>query len=279
MLHSLIELLGRHAITALVLSVGLATNTAVIADLARRGNLVLRALAVVWVGVPVFAIAAVALLRLPPLGALALVIVAICPGVPLVLKSASRAHGSRRTALLVLLATAITAPLMIPLWSAVLSRTTHYAVAIDPIEVVRVVVPSVIVPFVVGRLVRIAAPRVAEVLAKIANIVFLAGIAVLLVVAVSKALPVLAAASLRAVMATVLVTLAAFVVGYLAGQPRAEDRTALAYAAALGNPALALAVAAGSFPTSEPLPLIAAYVLVRAAVLIPLGLWLRRRAA
>jgi predicted Na+-dependent transporter len=277
MLEALIKFLAANAIAALMLSVGLRTDTAVVADLKQRWRLLLRALAVVWLGVPLLVLVAVWLFRVPPLGAATLVLMAICPGIPFVVKSTERASGSSRTALLVLLATAITAPVMVPLWAAVLARSSRFAFVVDAVTVLRVVLPSVILPFVIGRIINLVSERAAALLAKLATLVFVAGIAIAVAVLVAKAMPVLAASSPQVFVALVAATLAAAALGYAAGGPRAADRTALGYAAALGNPALALAIAARTVPTAEPLPLIAAYVVVRTLTLVPFGLWIRRR--
>jgi len=277
MLQTLIKFLATNAISAFMLSVGLRTDTALVTDLKHRWSLLLRALAVVWLGVPLLVIVAVWLLRVPPLGTATLLLMAICPGVPLVVISTRRASGSSRTALLVLLATVITAPVMVPLWAAVIARISRFAFVVDAVTVLRVVIPGVILPFVIGRIINLVSQRAAVLLAKLAIIVFVAGIAPAIAVLVVKAIPVLVAGSLQVFVALVVVTLGAAVLGYAAGGPHAPDRTALGYAAALGNPALALAIAGRTVPTAEPLPLVAAYVLVRALTLVPFGLWTRRR--
>jgi BASS family bile acid:Na+ symporter len=279
MLHTLIRFVAANAISAFMLSVGLRTDTALVADLKHRWGLVLRALAVVWLGVPLLVIVAVWLLRVPPLGTATLLLMAICPGVPFVVISTKRASGSARTALLVLLATLITAPVMVPLWAAVIARSSRFVFVVDAMTVLRVIIPSVILPFAIGRIINRVSQRAAVTLAKLATIMFVAGIAIAVAVLVVKAIPVLAASSLQAFVAVVVVTLAAAALGYAAGGPHAPDRIALGYAAALGNPALALAIAARTVPTADPLPLVAAYVLVRILTLVPFGLWSQRRSS
>ncbi len=274
-LHALLLFLAKHAIAALMFATGLVTTTAIARHVRERWPLLLRALLVVWVVVPLATLAIVTVLRAPPIATIALLLVAICPGVPLVLRSTGKAEGSTETALMVLLATAITAPLLIPLWAAILARVTPYVFAVDAGVVLRVIVPVVLVPFLLGRIIQAISQPVAGVLAKVANALFIAGILVAVIGIVARARGLIVQTSLIAYVALAAVTLASAALGYLAGGPRREDRTALTYAAALGNPALALAIVSHTAPSAQALPVLGLLVLVRAIVLVPVGLWLR----
>lgn len=261
-----------------MLSIGLRTDTAIVADLKQQWRLVLRALAVVWLGVPVLVILAVWAFRVPPIGTATLLLMALCPGFPILVKFTERAGGSSRTALLVLLATALTAPVMVPPWAAIIAQRSQFAFVVDAVTVLEVIIPSVILPFVMGWIIHLVSERAAVMLAKLATIVFVAGIAITFVVLVVEGIPVLAASSLQVFVALAVSTLAAAALGYAVGGPHGRDRIALGYAAALGNPALALAIAARTAPADEHLPLFAAYVLVRTLTLVPFGRWIQRRA-
>jgi BASS family bile acid:Na+ symporter len=262
-----------------MLSIGLRTDTTIVADLKQQWRLILRALAVVWLGVPALVILAVRAFQVPPIGTTTLLLMALCPGIPLLVRSAEQAGGSSRTALLVLLATALTAPVMVPLWAEIHAQSSRVVFVVDAVTVLKVVIPSVILPYVMGRIISyLVSKRAAVMLAKLATIVFVAGFAITLVVLVIKAIPVLTASSPQVFVALIISTLAAAALGYAVGGPRAPDRIALGYAAALGNPALALAIAARTAPDTAFLPLVGAYVLVRTLTLIPFGRWIRRRA-
>jgi len=278
-LQALIRFLAANAISAFMLSIGLRTDTTIVADLKQQWRLILRALAVVWLGVPALVILAVRAFQVPPIGTTTLLLMALCPGFPILVKFTERAGGSSRTALLVLLATALTAPVMVPPWAAIIAQRSRFAFVVDAVTVLEVVIPSVILPFVIGRIIHLVSERAAVMLAKLATIVFVAGMAITLVVLTVKAIPVLAASSPQVFVALIFSTLAAAALGYAVGGPRTPDRIALGYAAALGNPALALAIAARTAPDTEFLPLVGAYVLVRTLTLIPFGRWIRRRAS
>ena len=274
-LHALSLFLATHAIAALMFATGLVTTTAVVRHVRGRWPLLLRALLVVWVVVPLAALAIVTVLRAPPIATTALLLLAICPGVPLLVRSTSKAGGSTTTALMVLLATAITAPILIPLWATLLARLTPYTFAVDAGVVLRVLVPAVVVPFVLGRIIQAFSQQAAVVLAKIANVVFIAGILLAVIGIIANARELLVRTPLLAYVAVAAVTFASAVLGYLAGGPRPEDRTALTYAAALGNPALALAIVGHTAPSPRAMPVIGLLVLARAILLVPVGLWLR----
>ena len=276
-LASVIQFFTGNAIVALMLAAGLQTTNSVLADLSRRWKLASKALAVVWIAIPSIAILVVRLLHVPRAGTAALLVMAICAGVPLVVKTSRRAHGAADTTLMVLLATALTAPIMIPVWSAILTRVTPIALHASPTEVLGVLVPTVVIPFLIGRIIQRISQRAAGVLARVANVMFIVGLALLLAVLIYRGVPILSQTTLRAVIAVVIVTLAAAGLGYLAGRPRASDQISLAYAAALGNPALALVIAAHGVPGARAAPMIAAYVVVRTLALLPFGIWLAWR--
>jgi len=278
-LQALIRFLAANAISAFMLSIGLRTDPAIVVDLKQQWRLVLRALAVVWLAVPVLVILAVRAFQVPPIGTTTLLLMALCPGIPLLVRSTERAGGSSRTALLVLLATVLTAPVMVPLWAEIHAQSSRVVFVVDPVTVLQVVLPSVILPYVMGQIIHLVSERAAVLLAKLATLVFVAGMAVVIVVLVIKAIPVLAVSSPQVFVAVIVSTLAAAALGYAVGGPRAPDRIALGYAAALGNPALALAIAARTAPAAEFLPLVAAYVVVRTLTLVPFGRWIQRRAS
>jgi predicted Na+-dependent transporter len=279
MLSTLLHFLAAHAVAALMLSVGLQTDHSVFRELARRWRLVARALAVVWIGVPVLAILVSELFALRRIGTATLLIMAISPGVPLLLPNARRAHGDYETALLVLISTAITALVLVPLWAAFLSRTTSIELPVEPIDVAVTLIPSVLIPFAAGRIITDLSPRIAAVLARIFTIVFAIGFVLLLVGLTPKAIPLLRDLTLRGVLAVIVLTLGSAAMGYAAGGPLPGARISVAFAAALGNPALAAAVAERTYPVRVVMPVIGVFLLLRALSLIPFRLWLSRHRA
>jgi bile acid:Na+ symporter, BASS family len=242
-----------------------------------RPGPLLRSLVVVWLGVPILAILVTKALDVPGLGAVTLLLMAICPGVPLLLAKTRSVRGATSTALVLLMATSVTAPLFIPLWTKILSAVSPYDLVLRPRQAFSALLPTVFAPLLLGFAVRAISPRAATALARVTDILFIAGLAFLLILAVIKSAPLLAGIALRTLVAAVLIELGAALMGYWAGGPDTEDRKATSLAAAMGNPALALAVVQASYPGYEAGALLATYALVRAIILFPLTRWLKPR--
>ena len=263
----------------LMLAVGLLTTPRALRALGRRWELALRELVVVWIAVPLLALLVTAVFRTPPIATGMLLIMAACPGVPLLVMAVRRHGGDVDTALLVLLATSLSALVMVPVWVAILSRIRHVDFAMPVSGVLAVLLRNVLLPFLAGMIVRaVTSARSARRLARIAMALFAVGTAVLVIALFSKGIPVLREATPRAFVAMIVMTFAAASIGFFAGGPRFEDRTTLAYASALGNPALAIAVVARNAPDAPALALVAGYVIVRTLTLVPFGVWLRHHA-
>lgn len=277
MLASAAEFLAKHAIVMLMLSVGLRTNRRLLRDMVIRRRFVARALAVIWIAVPLLAILVVYAVRPTPIAAVALGVMAVCPGVPLVVRKVKHAHGDPDSTVLILLTTALTAMVMIPLWAWVLGRFTPLELDMRPRYVADVLVPLILLPFAVGRLTNELAPRVAPVLAKISDILFYAGFALIVVGVLTKHLLAFHDLAPRDFLAAVLIPLGAAVLGYVAGAARPEQRVSIAYAAALGNPMLAITALAHTEQGHHvrAIPIVLAFLVIRALALIPFTFWVK----
>jgi BASS family bile acid:Na+ symporter len=273
--------LAAHAIALLMLGVGLSTDRAVIRDLHSRSRLLVRALAVLWIVVPLCALLVIYVAHPSRTGAGVLMVMAICPGVPLALGKSTRAHGDRRTSLLILISTALTAIIFTVVWGAVLTRTGALTVPVSMLDVARVVLPMVLVPFAIGRAIIVLAPRFAPALTRLSRLLFIAGAALLVIGAIRAGAPALRELGARDIIAALLVPNAALAIGYLATPAPRSQRISVAFAAALGNPALAIAVITQAVPDTSARPftaLIVAFVLLRAIALLPATFLLKRSA-
>lgn len=275
MLASIGHVLATQAIAMFMLSVGLRTERDVVVIMLReRRGLVLRALLAVWLAVPLLSLAILYVLRPPPLSAVTLMVMAICPGVPLLLRKTDKAHGDRDTALIVLLATLATATVLTPAWAIVLDRITVLDLHIRIRDVLVVIVPTVLVPYVLGRIIYAISPRAASVLASIANALFLAGLLIIAIVLVVKTGLGLREISVRGALACILIGFGAAAIGYFATHAGFARQTSIAYAAAFGNPALALAVMAQSY-AEKVAPLIVLFLVLRTLAFVPFNIRLR----
>jgi len=277
MLAAVASFLAKHALAMLMLSVGLRTESSILLDLHARRMTLARALVLVWIAVPLLALVVVYVVRPAPIHAETLLVMAVCPGVPMVLQKTKRSRGDARTTLLILIATALTAFVMIPLWMELLNRTIGLELAFGLRDVATVLLPTILLPFAIGRVVASLAPRIAKSLATITQALFVAGLLIIVVAVISHAGASFRELGARDLLAALLIPLGAAALGYWGGHPEPDARISTTYSAALGNPALALAVIAQSHHIE--VPALFAFLLVRGLALLPFTLWFRHRAA
>src|SRR5262245_59263071 len=149
MAMTIAHFIATYALAMLMLSVGLRTDHPVLFELKARWKVIVRALLVVWLGVPALALLVLYLLKPSQVEAAALIVMAVSPGVPLVLRQSGKAHGDAKTSLLVLIATAITALIMVPIWAAAITHFTRLDLEISLRSVASVLLPTVIIPYVI----------------------------------------------------------------------------------------------------------------------------------
>jgi BASS family bile acid:Na+ symporter len=175
---------------------------------------------------------------------------------------------------LILIATALTAFVMIPLWMELLNRAMGLELAFRLRDVATVLVPTIVLPFAIGRVVADLAPRIAKSLATITQALFVAGLLIIVVAVISRAGASFRELGARELLAALLIPFGAAAFGYWAGRPEIDARISTTYSAALGNPALALAVIAQS--NHIKVPAMIAFLLVRGLALLPFMLWFKR---
>lgn len=276
MLQTIGHFLAGHVIALFMLTVGLRRDHRVLRELTERWQHLARALAIVWIGVPLLALLVVHIAEPSPFDARVLMVLAICPGKPLALRHTKRAHGHHHLSLLVLISTALTAILLVPLWAIVLTHLTPHRLAFGPDDVAAILVPTVLAPNAVGWIINAVSPRLAATLARLVEVLFFVGLAIFVTTELLRGLPGLRDLALAEILAAVAISLGAALLGYVAAADPTDRRIAVAYAAALGNPALALAVIAHSDHVLA-ISLVAMFVVLRAAALVPFDLWLHLR--
>jgi BASS family bile acid:Na+ symporter len=267
----------RYVVVLVMFSTGLGVSVSQLSRVRSEPRLFGRALLVIEVLVPLAAFLIVRALGLPQRIAGLILLLAVCPGAPLSLWSSRRAGASPSAALDALLLAALTSPLSVPCWVFVFAAAFRSSMSIDPLLVLRVVAATVLLPLGLGAVLRAVAPRAAEILRRVldslSGLWILAAAALLLAIArpaFSELVPV-------PLLALLLITFTALGLGHLAGGPRLEDRGAIAFAAALGNPAIALAIVSRSRPELAVTAPIAAFIVLRAVALLPYRAWLKRR--
>jgi BASS family bile acid:Na+ symporter len=275
-LFTLMKVLAWTATIAVMFGSALRLGPESLRKVQQRPVLFLRTLGAVAVAVPVLTILVVLALDVRGLAATTLLLMAICPGMPLLIASTHSVEGDAGTAFAALLLTATIEPALVPAWTHLLRFVHPGDLAIAPRHVVAVLVPTVFIPVAAGFAFRALAPRAAPTLARVVGVVAAVGIVMDLAVVLIQGAPLLPRVPFRAFVAAALVTITDAALGYWAGWPEAEDQRAIAMATALGNPALAIAVMSESFPDAKAGALVAVYLLVRTIALLPFETWLRR---
>ncbi|NUP07323.1 MAG: hypothetical protein HOW73_14815 [Polyangiaceae bacterium] len=279
MLENVLSFLLGHVVFALMLSTGLSSRPRELADIVRRPALYARAMLVMWIAVPLLAIATIALLRLPRRPAELMVIMSICPGAPVIPDATKRSSETHSTVgLNLLLLASLLAPLLTPAWMALLARVYAVEVGIiSPLQVLGAIAPRVLLPLALGLLVRRYAPRAADVLARPVHYFFLAALVVAGAMAFRLGGPVFEDISPRTGVAAFVMVIGASLMGYAAAANLGGERRTVGIAAALGNPVLALAVIANSHPGFQAAALMLAYVILRTIALVPFLQWVHTR--
>ena len=186
------------------------------------------------------------LLAIPDPFALGIILVGVTSAGPLSVVAVQLARGDTVLALATVTWLEIANALAVPAWAAVLlPRTT--TVPMGPVAVI--LIAGVLLPVVVGLLVRMRAPTLADRLVPIARVVSMAGLVTVMVIVVVGNLSVVGAAAAAGVpLATVLLMAFALAGGWLIGGPHPASRFAVALVSAQRGSSVALAIAVTVFP-------------------------------
>ena len=261
----------KASVALLIFAVGLGSRLKDFSYLTQRPGVMLRSLLAMYVVVPLLALAAVKLLQLPPGVELALLVLAISAGAPLLPRKLMRLGNEEYVFSLVVISSLL-AIVTVPAWLAVLEPQFPRLDTVEPAKVAVVLGKSFLLPLLLGMaarwLLRDASDRVSDALLKAVGIVFCACALTLLathwqLIAAIVGLPLLALGGF---------TLAALCVGHLMGGPDPNDRTALAVTCATRHVGVAMVIAAAT-PGPRTVVLIVAYMLASAFVIIPYMKW------
>jgi BASS family bile acid:Na+ symporter len=274
-LHDVIWVSVHSFLILMMLALGLSIDHR---DLWRslRRPLIGRGLLVALIAVPLLAIAVVAALPLGPYARGVILLMAVCPGCPLLLLPVRRQEGNMSDALALSLVLTLAAIVFLPLSLAVLRGLFPVEFHVTALGTLGKVAPPIVIPLTVGLAVRAIAPKLAARIAPITIWLFKAALLVLLVVVLLKGLPLLEGLTMWDLVAMLLVTTGAAVIGQLAAGAHPADRSLLATTAVYGNPMMVLFVAHVSYPQIAIMPVVVLYVILRAVALLPYKQWARR---
>jgi BASS family bile acid:Na+ symporter len=211
----------------------------------------------------------------------ALITLGMSPVPPLLPRKQVKAGGRGSYAIGLFVTAALSAIVFVPIEVPLIGQIFGKPVHMPPSAVARIVLVSVLLPLVLGVLVRRLAPDLSERAAKpIGSVAMALLILVALLILLSTwrpAVSLIGSGTLVAAMAFVVVGLG---VGHLLGGPEPRDRTVLALSTACRHPGVAMAIASANFPAQTlELPAMLLYILVSVLLSIPYLAWRKRQAA
>jgi len=253
-----------------MLAVGLSLTVAQMLAPLRNGRLVALSLLANFVLMPLAAMGIARLLRLDqPLG-VALILLGAAAGAPFLPKLASVAKGSLAFAVglmvLLMVLTVGYMPLVLPLLLE--------GVSVDPTKIARSLVLLMLLPLVVGLVVRsrwaTAADRGASLFNPLSTLSLVLMIVLLLVTNVRNILDLYGT---RGVLASVVFLIVGFGLGWLLGGPAQETKSVLALGTAQRNIAASLVVAGQNFTDPRVVVMVVVVAVVSMLILMPLARW------
>lgn len=260
----------------MIFALGLRTTLADVMYLWRRPGLLLRSVFAMYVAVPLIAVVMVKSLDLPRTTQVALLVLAICAGAPLVPRKLAGSGGAPAYVLSLAVTSSVLAIVTVPLSVALLDWLFDARADVDPLAVGRVVAISFLIPFVLGVAVHAITPslskRLVTPVTNVAAALFLACAVVMLVVTITLVIE----NGARSFAALCALTVAALAVGHLLGGPRLEDRMSLAVLCATRHIGLVIVVGFAR-PSRAAVAVLSAYIIAALLVSTPYMAWQRAR--
>jgi bile acid:Na+ symporter, BASS family len=280
-LAALVVLIMKASIAVLVFTVGLGTKPRELTLLLRRRGQLARSL--VSMNVVMLALAVGITLLFPLKAAVKVMVVALAlsPVPPALPQKLIKAGGSHDYVMALLFSASVFAIAWVPFAGEILDRIFPANIDLPPLPVAKLVSMTVLGPTVMGVVVRLLAPRLAERIAAptaaVATVLLLAGLSLTLGKAGRSMLALLGDGTLLAIVVFLVVGLVA---GHLLGGPSPGDRRVLALASASRHPGVALTIAQITFPAEKSvLAGLLLYLITGLVVTMPYIWWQRRALA
>ena len=273
---SVAQILGlvlKVCILATVFALGLKAAWADVASLLHRPGLLMRSLFAMYVLTPLVALLLVFAFSAPLPVELAVLLMAISAGAPLLPKKLFKLGANPPYVYSLSVIAALLAIVTVPISLAILSMFFVRSASIPAGEVAYTIATVFLAPLLAGMVVRhlwpAQADRISDPIISMANIILLG--LVLLILATNLSAIFVVGPSGFAII--VVMTFAALAIGHALGGPDPNDRTALAIACASRFPALVMLIASLNFPSAKPLPVVAAYLVFSNLAAIPYMRW------
>jgi BASS family bile acid:Na+ symporter len=260
----------------MIFALGLRTTMADLLYLWRRPGLLLRSVVAMYVVVPLVAVVMVKTLDLPRTTQVALLVLAICAGAPLVPRKLAGPGGAPAYVLSLAVTSSVLAIATVPLSVALLDWLFDARADVDPLAVGRVVAVSFLMPFLAGVAVHALWPatatRLVTPLTNVAAAVF--GVCALVMLGITSVL--IIENGVRSFVALAALTAASLLTGHLLGGPKREDRVALAVLCATRHIGLVIVVGFAR-PSRAAVAVLSAYIVAALLVSTPYLAWQRAR--
>ena len=268
-------LVFKVSVAMLILSIGMTATKNEIVYLWRRPILFLKSIVAMYIIMPMVAVLMMIILDLPPRTEVALVILGICAGAPLLPKKLIEIGGDPDYVFSLIVTTSLIAIITVPTSLFILAKAISLETAdISPLHVARVLVRPFLLPLMIGMLFRLVKPKLADQIGspmlKLASAIFALSVLTALILKIRLVLMV----DLSSFLAFAIFTLSAIITGHLLGGPISSNRNALAVACASRHIGLALLIAANA-RGPHTLPLVAAYLVASTLVTVAYIKWVR----
>ena len=247
----------------LVLSVGLQSTLGDLLYVLRRPALLGRAFVAISIVVPATAVLAVNWLPLSLPAKVGVILMSLAALPPFVPGSEIKAGGRRSYSYGLYAAFALLTVIIVPATVEVLDHLFGTDAEVSITVLGGEVLLSVLAPLVVGMLIHTRWPSLSERIAPIVSRISMLALLVIVALLLFRAWPaMLALIGNGTVLAVVVISVAAIAAGHFLGGHDPRDKVALATAAAIRHPGIALMVANGSAPDKRVTAMILLYVLV-----------------
>ena len=261
------------SVYALIVAIGLDSRLADLKYLWLRPALLLRSLLAMYFIIPLFALVVAKTLTLPAGAMVALLVLAVSAGAPLLPRKLMHiGDGDYIFGLSV--TSSLLAIVTVPFWVAVIGPQFGRDIALAPMRVASVIATSFLAPLAIGmalgRLLGESAERTSDVLMSVAGVVM----SVTALVLLGFNWHVFEIAGWKFIVALATFAASALAIGHLLGGPAPENRTALAVACATRHVGIAILLAS-LVPGPRIAVLVAGYFLASMLVSVPYLRWRR----
>jgi bile acid:Na+ symporter, BASS family len=264
-------------LVALTFGAGSQVNRQHLVAAFKNVNLIVWALIANFIVIPALGVLLAKLFRLPPYIATGYLLMAIAPGVPLVLASVRKRGGSLGFAVALELLLPLLSIITVPLTAALVLPAAAGEIPVG--QFVKTLVLFQLVPLLVGIVVGYRAPTLAQKFARPLELVFfIAAIALIVVVFPKLVVSVATVYGSRGMLAMLCLVLSSLAIGWAFGAPARENRRVLAIGSTLRNIGLCALIATTNFREVQVIASVMCYFIVQFTVVTLVGIYFARTA-